>query len=410
MVNKNDIVIAPTGIERRVQFNPQSALERLHQLEFVRVTSLKLFEQCPHTWAFRYLNEGEQKRSKYGEIGTAVHLVIEHFISAMFGGDSNENTVADALQKVPEEETEPLMNYLNALTGLTEGKLIALEYEFTLNMPGVGPAIRGHMDAIFENKDGTIVILDHKTNRSYDTKVWWSKQLQPLLYAWAARKLWPGRPVMFCIGYVNLGKCVPWLTEPEDDAYLERRIARIWESMQEYASVGSWPQTFNEHCKYCPIKDTCGEHRHALTSLKDTFMNRVGMKTAGERYVWLQCVIDTASAMAEELKEQLIAEAQENEGVLQHGPHRFTTSFSERRQITPTDVISAIWDAGMNPQAILYSDDVDKIFSAKVTALDKLCIKYPKLRKEIDARTQKVKSERPTLRVSSDPVGGSLTK
>ena len=395
-MESKEIVIQPMAVAKHRAFNKEYAKSILENLEFIRVTSFSVFEQCPYTWAFKYLGQGEQEASKAAKIGTSVHTVVENCIKYMDGQEACADTVTNALLKVPESELAALQDYIVALAEMCAGhKLIALEHQFNFNMPNVKPFIRGHIDAVFENEDGDIIIIDHKTNRSFDSRAWWRRQLQPLLYAWAVRKLYPARRVFFCIGYVNLGRMVMWETDPDDDIALEKRIAKNWQDMLDYADAGFWPQWSNDNCRYCQVKETCSVHVPALVNLRETFLQKVSMKSPAEKLKWLQSVVGVAEELMEDLKNFIIEEAMKNDGSIDYDGLTCSISYSERRKISASDVFKLL-----NDFDVIDDETLDNVFTAKVTALDKIGVKHPELKKLLSERTSKVKSDKPTLKIS----------
>ena len=179
--------------------------KKLSGLEYLRVTSLRTFEECPFTWAATYLGEAKGEDNEYSKIGTAAHSIMENFLLELWPTSvcanisqtrrlamSPEDKIIDdeILWKIiPEDEVSKLHEYMDTFSDMFEAGYTLLTLEETLeqNVDGVPIPIRGHSDAKFLSPSGAIVIVDHKTNRTHDTADWWRRQLQQLLYARASK-------------------------------------------------------------------------------------------------------------------------------------------------------------------------------------------------------------------------------
>lgn len=355
----------------------------LFALEYFRVSSMKVFEQCPHTWASRWLGHAEEGDSQAALIGTAVHTVAEEVIRAAFLGEADDDAVGRAMQVVPVEEHQACIEYMSSLPSPADWNLLALEDEFTIGMWSGMPPIRGHIDAVFERADGSgdVLVVDHKTNRRYDGVDYWSNQLQMLLYAWAVRQKWPGRRVRFRIGYVNVGTNVEWDTSPDDDGPLADRMRGIWERMQVYASSGQWPQAINSDCSWCPVKNICSTYNEAVVDFKTSFLTKVQTTTA-DKLQFCKDVQKLAKAKEEELEGQLKKEVQEAGGRLEQGGKVWTVEPGQKRRtasfgkVWPT-LISLAQYPGFESLWQTVGELSDDLMTVKVGGLDALLKKHP---------------------------------
>jgi hypothetical protein len=229
------------------------------EIPSLRVTEVQSFEACPLQWHEKRFVLPKGESGPYARIGTAVHKVIELFVLGQLGGvEWSHIKFWLHNEGVSDDEIENCYRYLGELRNLGL-RPIAVEIAFELS-PVLGQLpLTGHMDLVGVARDGALTIVDHKTNRSRESVNVWRHRLQPVLYAWAARQLWPRyETYRFIIGYVNLHEFVQWDIDGEMND--ELAVARYWQAcreMQTYAARGQYEARLNDGCRFCPIKSRC---------------------------------------------------------------------------------------------------------------------------------------------------------
>jgi hypothetical protein len=242
--------------------NSGRTVTSLDQLHVMRVTSLAHFLECPRSWKEQVLGEVIKRPSKAAIIGTAVHYMIECFLRRDFDlHNPSAQPYWEALQLsgISLKEQKNLAGYLKLIEPYRE-LVVVLEHEFTLPLHDDAWMMRGHIDALIASEDGGILILDHKTNRNYESSEVWARKIQPIAYAYAARKTFPNIDpdnFWFEIGYVNQGATVRWRTDPVLDQYLERLYREAWEEFEVYERRNEWPERLSDGCKWCPLTSRC---------------------------------------------------------------------------------------------------------------------------------------------------------
>jgi len=368
---------------------------RLDELEYIRVTSWRTFEECPHEWAAIYLADNKSEDTEASRIGTAVHKIMENFQLKVFrpphmleeqrayleqadaAGDGAENPEDLAAWKVvPAGEVDGVYQYMDTYDELAEKgyMLMALEEEVDFWVPGVPVKIRGHLDARWLTPTAAIMIDDHKTNRSYDGASWWREQLQQMLYAYATRQRFPGKRIVMRIGYPNLGRHVEWETDPEDDERLVHRIQKLWADMQRHEAEGVWPKTVHDKCVWCPVRKHCVEYERAIWDFKQSSERRLFPLPPTQQLSMLRTIKKLVDAKEEELEEQVRAEVAAAGGSKLIDGEVWYLETGERRAIpaeTAFRIISAqvAAEPSLGPVVISRMDDV---FTAKVGGIDKL--------------------------------------
>lgn len=390
--------------------NSQPFLESLDHLERIRVTGVKDFHACPRMWKARQLGEGVQKESPYAKRGTAVHYVIEHYLrcerivrpspEALFDVEVSFDEFLRA-EGVPDDEIENVFRYRETLTSLRP-HLLEVEKQVTFGGRAHWRPLSGHVDAIFRyNDEGDVLILDHKTNRSFRGSDWWKQQPQPRLYAWLVRHLIPtARDVYFAIGYVNLDRRVVWRTDPADDQWCYERYTALLDEVRVYMRTGEWPERLNSDCKYCPLKATCGALHRAGRELGPWF----GGLPMLAQYREAADIRQAFDGLIEDLKEQLIERLGDSRELIEGG-YRATLLPNQRRSVSfanAWDAVAPTFGLASSPTLKNEVEALEDIFTARVGGLDKFFAKNPEAADRVSrlmGRIVTIKELAPTLLV-----------
>jgi DNA helicase II / ATP-dependent DNA helicase PcrA len=129
----------------------------------------------------------------------------------------------------------------------TFGPARMVEVPFTL--PLEGTEIRGRIDAIFIDEDGTFHLVDWKTVLPRQS---FAERLQLPLYALAANRLWGVEPERMRLVYVftNDGSTVAVDT---GTGYLERAEGRVLDALGRIRSNSFEPIPSRYSCSHCPV-------------------------------------------------------------------------------------------------------------------------------------------------------------
>lgn len=390
-----------------VSVNSQIApvVSDIHNMQYMRVTSLRDFDECPDRWRVKYLEGIVQGGSNAADIGTAIHSLVEMQLKGTFNPEyeADEYQFMSHFKIIPKSEQAKVLEYLQGLEAFASMELLALEHEFEFKFSEDMPPIRGHIDAVFRDADMNIYIVDHKTNRSSNDETWWSMQLQPQIYSYAARRLWECRSVTFHIGYVMLGYNIEWPVTEQDDARLERRIGELWKKMVEYSYKyaeeriefpgAHWPRRVTEGCRWCPIKNNCIDYTNSLTNFAKSFEDKRRQATLTEQLEFVDAVEKLAAAEKAALQ-AVIKEKVKNSptGDFVDGDTTWQIAFREQRSIQASHMLGVL-GALLNEKKLsvdIYKEFLDVIFSVKVTGADKLTKAQPILKDVFADITQRV--------------------
>jgi DNA helicase-2/ATP-dependent DNA helicase PcrA len=112
-----------------------------------------------------------------------------------------------------------------------------------------GKEIRGRIDAVFVDDDGTFHIVDWKTGHPYES---YKKRLQLPLYALASNRLWGIEPERIRLAYAF----VPGDEVVEVDTsegFLERAEDRVQNAMARIQAGYFEPKESKYACSHCPV-------------------------------------------------------------------------------------------------------------------------------------------------------------
>jgi len=378
-----------------------NGLNPLESLPYLRTTGFRTFNACQRQWAVEFLSDKKQKDNVWSKIGTAAHFVVEHVFRSAAGLDhASDDEIAAEWLKVPGDESEELTWYVDYMMSLKYKSVLGVEDEFQIELPGVGMKIKGTLDLILELDNGDIMIVDHKTNRSFEGVSYWQADIQPLIYAMATRMKYPGRVIHYKLGYINLSRTmgtVDWVTDPNDDVHVERFIRESYETMVYNEWTGHWPATVHPECHYCPLykEKSCEVHNDSVRVSLEVMKDKLTTANPARRVEILKAFIGYAEMLVDEAKEEIktkIAESPTGRVLL--GEHEyFMVDYSERA-LDPNDAMGALnaWVAAQNPNTMDLSkipEIIGLLFTAKVGGIDKIKSIEPGIAEMLEARLTK---------------------
>lgn len=245
-------------------------------------TSIESYEGCPARFAAEQgviLADGTRQRistdSAPGIFGTALHSALDDYIEYL-GDRPSQHDEALLLDKIWPRVAQKAFGFEDAWTEQGYGlladwlttrplphKVLSREVKetFDLVVPGYDATqpVTYICDRIDEREDGSIEVIDYKSQylRVNATKM--RGLIQPALYAAAMRRKYGVDTVH--VTYDMLRYEMVTVTFDDTDlnrfeAYLGQVAARIWDDE-------SPREKLNNKCQYCPRKAVCGTLSHA---------------------------------------------------------------------------------------------------------------------------------------------------
>jgi len=279
-------------------------------------SSISTYNQCPLLYKLKYIDGKKEKEKFYLSWGKSLHGALEFLYGVKVPPPPTlaevlnyyeENWLAAGYDSAEQEEKyrsygrELLEEYYQA--NISRFRLpLAVERRFTLDFGDV--KFTGFFDRVDKLDDGSLAILDYKSNREIFDKDYLANALQLTFYQLAAETLWE-LPVSKMTLY-HLRSNTPFSTKPRPAVELERARAMIIE-VAAHIKAGMFAAKENRYCP-CDFPRDCPLYRHAYTddkvqlSLESEFKG-VDIKKVVEDYARLK-----AETKENKVKIKLLAE------------------------------------------------------------------------------------------------------
>jgi CRISPR/Cas system-associated exonuclease Cas4 (RecB family) len=253
---------------------PGCSVRRRNQ--HLSVSRLKLFEQCPAAYAFRYVQKVEQgDKAEAPEFGSLLHEVLEQLFDKVVreehsGSLSEESALQiyrdlwasyrlDGLELYQQGATI-LREFVRRSPPVNHFSVLAVEQEFNIRIGEF--LVNGFMDRVDKVDDETIRILDYKSNRILFSREEVDTDMQMSIYGIAAREIWPwAKNFEFAFHMLRHNSLIATrrtVEQLEDCADYVVALGRHSEEMVEF------PARLNSNCCYCDYRNICSEYKRAL--------------------------------------------------------------------------------------------------------------------------------------------------
>ena len=141
--------------------------------------------------------------------------------------------------------------------GARKVKVLAVEQAIgAFNAPyklSNGTPIFGFIDLVLEHPDGSIELLDYKSQRKPIKQEEADSDVQAGVYLSVARELWPDRPIRFTFDLLRYGTVTTIWSDDKIDSF-KTWLKGQYEWIQ---SVTEPVATIGDGCKWCPFIDIC---------------------------------------------------------------------------------------------------------------------------------------------------------
>jgi RecB family exonuclease len=291
------------------------------------------FENCPRKYKFQYVEKVTVKKPVSVEqyLGDSVHRVLEKIYQFKQNGriisrdeilelyrERWEKSETDNI-KVTRESlgiddyikigSEALGRYYDMYHPFDDGFPLGLEKNFVFPLDQDNYYwIRGKIDRISRWSDGTIVIIDYKTNASLPTQQALNDDDQMGLYNLAVRYLWPDfNKITARQIFLRHGVALEVdMSEEKLDEIRYRTIQRIMRIEQAQAVDDFIPKE-SGLCDWCVYYELCPAKRHRLAlddEISIEFDKEMG-KDLADKYLRLDRDIKRLKSEQEALKEDI---------------------------------------------------------------------------------------------------------
>lgn len=283
-------------------------MEKIHEnteLSFSRIETA----ECPYLYKITYIDKIRFPDAQSASLGTLIHGALEEYWKAKKEGI--DISIRESLKTFARQDKRLNLNsdtFNEALALLEvyikknyiEHKVISLEYEFHIILPN-GVPITGKIDRVDEWDNGTIEVIDYKSNSwpFDDSDIEHSLQLR--MYAIVASIIYPGKKVICTYDFIRWGRKSVMFTEQElKDTmdYLEVVYDRI-------TSDTEFNPRPNDKCKFCKSIEKCSAMKDIYES--GHIFNATNMKDEElfETYIKVSAIASNFSKQQDHIKSEL---------------------------------------------------------------------------------------------------------
>ena len=309
--------------------------------EYVSVSRLKTFEQCPLRFFFRYVGKVEEGESDKlaADLGIVVHgtleylyrwvqeeeltgLIPEEKLIELYDARFQASTLVGV--EVYRDGLTQCQRYLDRNPDVDHWDILAVEQEFTIVIDGV--KVRGYMDRVDRTGERSIEIVDYKTNRMLYEEEELETDLQVSVYAIAAPIIWPWvKEVTFRFEMLRHDTVQRPRRTTEDLDCAARYVAALARRTEEDGR--KWLAKIGPLCAWCGYRDRCQPYKDALAerpeivSVDDTDL--LALSQERERISAIAKVADMRRKDLDKLLKAKIEICADDKGRLQIGEYTY---------------------------------------------------------------------------------------
>ncbi len=236
------------------------------RLSFTRVD---VFEQCPRRFRYQYVDALPQAPAPQLSFGSSLHATLEWLYDRKHPVLPSLEDTLQALYDTWEtagyvevDREEQLVAYEHARSIVSErhariereGFRLPVAVEAWFELPFDDDiVVVGAIDRIDAHDDGSLHVIDYKTNRRARTRSQVRSSLQLAIYALATEELYGRAPATVALDFVVPGVTVTVPVEELDLVSVPRRLATVARRIRS----GEDTPTPNRLCDWCDFKDIC---------------------------------------------------------------------------------------------------------------------------------------------------------
>jgi putative RecB family exonuclease len=236
------------------------------RLSFTRVDT---FERCPRRFRYQYVDGLPQAPAPQLSFGSSVHAALEWLYDRKHPVLPSREELLQALfdawdttgyAEVDREEQLRAYEHARAVLGAfharveREGFRLPAATEAWFELPiGEDIVVVGSIDRLDVDDDGTMHVIDYKTNRKARTRAQVRDSLQLAIYALATRELYGRLPATVGLDFVVPGTLV---RVPVEDLELDAVPGRL-EDVARRIRAGEDTPTPHRLCDWCDFRSIC---------------------------------------------------------------------------------------------------------------------------------------------------------
>lgn len=251
------------------------------QVPYLSASRLKLAKECALHYQFKYDPESpdaitakwignHRSNTQAAKLGTNIHNALEEWrrphpktgrvrkplFGKLMGLYDDECAKNEIDFHMYEDGKQMLTRWFN-IRGSKKVKVVSVEQAFgSHSNPFVlnnGVPVFGFIDLVVEHDDGTIELIDYKTQRAPITQGEADTNVQAGIYLTVARQLWPDRNLQFTFDLTRYGTVTTIWADDRLDQF-EDWLKTQYEWIQSMTKPSA---TIGPGCKWCPFVDLC---------------------------------------------------------------------------------------------------------------------------------------------------------
>ncbi len=266
-------------------------------------SSISTYKNCPLSYKFAYVDKLERRKSPALSFGSSIHQALHFFYSNPLQKAPNLSDLIQCLDSnwlregysSPEEEASYKELAIRVLNKFHEANSepfvapLALEHKFQIDLGLEGKLgqkcfLTGVIDRVQKNPDGSIEVIDYKTNKRLPPFAQVDKDLQLSIYYFAAKETWGVEPEKLTLYFVLPDIA---MTTSREKNELERVRGEVLLTASSILKEEFDPKE-NPLCPWCDFQPIC-------PLFKDKFKDKV------EEEFDIESIIDEYVSLKEEL-------------------------------------------------------------------------------------------------------------
>lgn len=237
-------------------------------------------ETCPRQYQYTTIERLPEAKKMATYRGTVFHAILEEMF--LRTQESPKDRTPDLAMEIMRELLPDLLNpeicaemslsdtdrqafvadlakYIRTYFTMENPTEITSEgIEIKMDVDMGGYTLRGILDRLDRDPDGSLVIVDYKTGKVPQEKYKASALLPAKIYAYLCEQHLGERPTRIRLLYVQFGKTLTVEVTDEDVSYAEKRVREAWSKIEGWFESGYFPPIRNNLCdKWCSFKNIC---------------------------------------------------------------------------------------------------------------------------------------------------------
>ena len=253
------------------------------KVPYLSASRLKLFKDCPQHYLYKYdptdadtltirWREEHPSNMQAAKLGTNIHNALEEWrrpnpetgrvrrpiykkLLALYEIENAKNPVDFSFYEDGIAMIERW--FYDRSAGNPQFKILQVEQSFGSHRAphklSNGVPVFGFIDLVVEHKNGTIELIDYKSQRAPMHQTEADSNIQAGIYLAVARELWPDRELMFSFDLLRYGVRTTVWSDAKIESFknwLKAQYEAIQDTEKPTATIG-------DGCKWCSFVDLC---------------------------------------------------------------------------------------------------------------------------------------------------------